>query len=236
MHRILENIKKFFGSLKTLFLSGLFTIIPIAATVFFIHFAYKLVTRILGPLQRLEPAFLQKIPGSEFVLVMLLIIMLGVIVKIFIARSLIHYFERIVTKIPLVRIVYSSAKIVVDFFKINDSSSSNKKVVLITYPKKGQYHIAFLLEPAADSYEKVITPKYKHYPEEKYYKVFMPNSPNPTSGYFFIMSEDDIIHTDITFEEAIKTLVSCGLTTPESLKSYIPVQDNNQHNNPLKNG
>jgi uncharacterized membrane protein len=219
MHRILENIKNFMNALKKLFLSGIFTVIPITATVFFIHFAYGLLTRILGPLRRLEPVFLQNIPGSEFILVLLLILLLGLIVKIFIARNVIHYFERAVTKIPLVRIVYSSAKIVVDFFKINDKSSANKKVVLITYPKKGQYHIAFLLESAADSYEKVITDKYKHHPGEKYYKVFMPNSPNPTSGYFFIMSEDDIIHTDITFEEAIKTLVSCGLTTPESLKN-----------------
>ena len=77
---------------------------------------------------------------------------------------------------------------------------------------------AFLLESASDTYEKIIPEEIKHYPGERYCKVFMPNSPNPTSGYFFIMPEDDVVPTAITLEEAIKALASCGLITPESLK------------------
>lgn len=204
---------------KSLFLSGLFTIIPIAATIFFINFAYGIFAKCLGPLRQLEPDFLQAIPGSEFILVTLLILTTGIILKGFIAHSLVHYFERLIAKIPLVRIVYSSAKIMVDFFKMPKATDNaiKKKVVLIPYPKKGQYHLAFLLESAHENYEKLIPENVRHYPNEKYYKVFMPNSPNPTSGYFFIMPEDDIIHTDISFEEAIKALASCGLITPESL-------------------
>lgn len=181
---------------------------------------YGLFSRIIEPLKHIEPSFLQKIPGAEFVLVMLLILATGVIIKAFIAHSIVHYFEQVIAKIPLVRIVYSSAKTMVNFFKTPERTQIfEKKVVLIPYPKKGQYHLAFLLEPAYDTYEKIIPPSIKHYPEERYCKVFMPNSPNPTSGYFFIMPEDEVIPTEITFEEAIKALASCGLITPETLKN-----------------
>ena len=215
-----ELLHKITHALKALFLNGLFTIIPIAATLFFINFMYHIYSHIVEPLRRIEPAFLQKIPGVEFVFVMLLIFALGAALKGFIAHSIVHYIERVVTRIPLIRIVYSSAKIVVDFFKMPSATPTfKKKVVLIPYPCKGQYHLAFLLESAHDSYEKILPEKAKFYPGERYCKVFMPNSPNVTGGYFFIMTEDEVIHTDITFEEAVKALASCGLVTPDSLKS-----------------
>jgi uncharacterized membrane protein len=144
---------------------------------------------------------------------------MGVFLKIFIAKPIIHYFENLIDKIPLIRVIYSAAKILVDFFKFPSSTAKPKKVVLIPYPRNGQFHLAFLLESADSTYKKLLPASHCEDPNEKYYKVFMPNSPNPTSGYFFIMPERDIIHTDITFEEAIKTLVSCGLITPESLKN-----------------
>jgi uncharacterized membrane protein len=219
---ILESIKKGLHVIRSTFLSGLFTLIPIAATLFFLHFLYNLVVKMLAPVYKLEPSFLKVIPGIEFVIAIVLILFLGVVLKVFIAHQIIHYFERLIARIPLVRIVYSAAKTLVDFFKLPKVASvaikEKRKVVLIPYPRKGQYHLAFLLESAEDSYQRIIPDSFKHYPEEKYVKVFMPHSPNPTSGFFFIMPEEEIIQTDITFEEAIKTLVSCGLITPETLK------------------
>lgn len=212
-------IHKITHGLKSLFLNGLFTLIPIAVTFFFIQFLYRFYSRLIEPLREFEPGFLQAIPGIEFIVVVLLIFAVGAALKWVIVHSLVHYIERIVHKIPLIRIVYSSAKIVVDFFKMPaETPTFKKKVVLIPYPCKGQYHIAFLLESASQSYEKILPDRAKFYPEERYCKVFMPNSPNVTGGYFFIMTEDEVIHTDITFEEAVKALASCGLVTPESLK------------------
>ena len=89
---------------------------------------------------------------------------------------------------------------------------------MIPYPRPGQYHLAFLLESADGSYNDIIPDAVKVIPGERYCKVFMPNSPNPSSGYFFIMPEHDLIHTNISFEEAIKAIVSCGLITPDSLR------------------
>jgi uncharacterized membrane protein len=205
-------------SLRTVFLSGLFTVIPIAATLFFISFMYGLVAKMLLPLRHMQPFCLQSVPGSEFVLVMLVILSIGIVLKVFIMNKLVDFLENLVNRIPLVRIVYSASKIVVDFFKASDSTlARSRKVVLIPYPRKGQYHLAFLLESAQETYEPIIPEHFKQTPDERYVKVFMPNSPNPTTGYFFIMPEAEVINTDISFEEALKTLVSCGLITPESL-------------------
>lgn len=210
-------INKITQAFQTLFLSGLFTIIPLAATVFFIGFAYNFLVRILQPLHQLEPQFLKQIPGSQFIIVTIIILFIGVVLKVFIVNSIVHYFESLIVRIPLIRIIYSAVKTLVDFFKLSESDYSGKKVVLIPYPQKGQYHLAFLLESAEFTYQQLLPETERGKPGEKYYKVFMPNSPNPSSGYFFIMSEYDITHTDISFEEAIKAIVSCGLVTPKSL-------------------
>lgn len=224
--KIVKTLQAFGAFLRSLFLNGLFTIIPIALTVFFIKFIYDFAFKVLEPLRNVGPEFFHKIHGSEFLLVTGFILLLGFLLKIFVVHTIVHYFERLIVKIPFIRIVYSSAKMLVDFFRISKKGADkSRQVVLISYPRLGNYHLAFLLESADDSYQKIIPSHLKKNPEERYFKVFMPNSPNPTTGYFFILPESDLIYTDITFEEAVKTLVSCGLITPESLINYERPED-----------
>jgi uncharacterized membrane protein len=210
-------IKRFFLFARTLFFNGLFTILPIAFTFFFLKFTYGFVYQILEPLRKITPIFLQKIPAAEFFIATICILLLGFLLKIFVINKIVSSLEELVTKIPFVRAIYSSAKMVVDFFKVSEKEKNNKKVVMIHYPRKGNFHLAFLLGPADEDYNKIIPDSQKAHSQERYVKVFMPNSPNPTTGYFFIMPESEIILTEITFEEAIKTLVSCGLVIPETL-------------------
>lgn len=214
--------KKLIHGLKSVFLSGLFTILPIAFTLFALNITYGFIYRSLGPLRRLLPSMLSTIPGSEFILATLLLIALGTLLRLLFIGSVVQIVEDLVIKIPFVRPIYSSAKMVVDFFRLSEKNSASKKVVLIQYPRKENYHLAFLLDTADDNYDKLIPESKKNYSGEKYLKVFMPHSPNPTSGYFFILPADEVIHTDITFEEAVKTLVSCGLITPDSLTKLQP--------------
>lgn len=218
INRFIGFIKSCLAFLKSVFLSGLFTIIPIAFTVFFISFAYGFVYKFLEPLRRLQPGILKSIPGSEFILATTLILFIGFVLKVFIIHSIVSTLEEVINKIPLIRIIYSSAKMLVNFFQVPKHAHKTREVVLIPFPRKGNYHLAFLLESAEDSYQQIIPDQLKTSPEQKFFKVFMPTSPNPTTGYFLIVPEDEIIYTQITFEEAIKTLVSCGLITPESLK------------------
>jgi uncharacterized membrane protein len=210
-------IEKTGSCLKSLFLNGLFTALPITATIFFVHFTYNLLAHWLEPLKRIEPLFLQKIPGSEIILVTILILIFGALIKFLIVSPLIHYFERVVNKIPLVRTVYSSIKTLIDSFYGTSPIIKDKQVVLIEYPQAGSYNLAFLLGSTDNNYSKIL-PKSEQEKGKKFFKVFMPNSPNPTSGYFFILPEEKITPTNLTFEEAIKAAVTCGLITPESLK------------------
>ena len=177
-------LRKTFSFLKSLFLSGLFTILPIAFTLFFINFLYNFTYRLIEPLHQMEPAFLLKIPGSEFILATILIILLGVALKVFIAHSMIRYFERVIAKIPLVRMVYSSVKTVVDFFQHPERTPKSHTVVLIHYPRKGNFHLAFLLESAEKDYQRLIPDEEKKAPNEKYFKVFMPKMGLKTEEYF----------------------------------------------------
>lgn len=204
--------------LKVLFVNGLFTIIPLGLTLFVLNFAYNFTYKMLAPLRGLIPPILHGIPGMEFFIATGIIMTIGALLRFFLIDAILEHFEQAITQIPLVRIVYSAAKMLVNFFKMPTAATTDRRVVLIQYPRAGNYHLAFLLESAEDSYQKIVPEQWKKSANEKFVKVFMPNSPNPTTGYFFILPEAEIVHTDITFEEAIKTLVSCGLITPESLK------------------
>jgi len=201
-----------FSSIKSLFFHGLFTIFPITITIVTIHFSYRLVATWIAPIKPFIPAPLHTIPGAEFGMVLLCIFLIGAIIKSLLLGPVIHQFEKIITKIPLVRIIYSSSKILVDFFNVPNPATVEKKVVLVEFPRKGTYNIAFLLESAKDNFQHVLPDGHKKGTE--YYKVFMPNSPNPTSGYFMILPKEEVVDTDISFEEAIKTIVSCGIHTP----------------------
>ena len=202
--------------IKSLFLQGLFTILPIFFTVSIVGFAYDFISKWLKPLKSMEPQILRSIPGSEFIIITLAIFFLGFILKFFFIVPLINKMEYFISHVPFVRTVYSSSKTVVNFFNFSDLTSKARKVVLIEFPRKGLFNVAFLLESAEDNFQHII-PAEKRKEGKKYYKVFMPNSPNPTSGYFIVMAEDEIISTDMTLEEALKVVVSCGLITPTSI-------------------
>lgn len=215
--KILSFIASFFSHLKGLFLGGLFTILPIILTIFILTYTYDFITRWLKPLQHFKPNYLQKIPGFELIIVTLLLLFLGFLLKLVFITPIVHWFEGLIKKIPFIRSVYSSSKTLVNFFNISTPSSKKRQVVMIQFPRKGLFNIGFLLEPATDNFQRLI-PEEMQKKEQIYYKVFMPNSPNPTSGYFLILPEDEIIRTEMTFDEAIKAVVSCGLITPKSIK------------------
>ncbi|MBD3273428.1 DUF502 domain-containing protein [Candidatus Dependentiae bacterium] len=216
--KIIKFFEKIIGFFKSLFLNGLFTILPITATIFFAHFTYNLLSHWLIPLRKFIPIKLHQIPGIEFLLVTLLILTIGIIARIFIIAPIINYFEKLISKIPLIRTIYSAVKTLAQFFNVPNIRKTSKKVVLIQFPKKGFYNIAFQLESAKEDFQKLIPLPAKEKTNKNFYKVFMPNSPNPASGYFLILSEDEIIPTNMTFEEAIKTVVSCGIISPQSIR------------------
>jgi uncharacterized membrane protein len=209
-------VEKFFSTIKTLFLNGLFALLPITATIFFVHFTYHLILKWLTPLKKIQPTIISDIPGSEIVLVILFIIFVGVLLKFIIITPLTNRIEKIITKIPLIRTVYSASKTVVDFFNVPDPAAARKKVVLIEFMRPNNYTIGFQLELGKDSFQQLLPVAEEE--KKEFVKVFVPSSPAPTTGYFLIVPREKVIETDITFEEAIKVIVSCGLITPESIQ------------------
>ena len=197
---------------RSLFLHGFFTLFPITATIVIVHFGYTLAAGWIAPLRQFVPPFLAQVPGAEFMLVIAFIFAIGAVLKFFILSPVVKAAEKLIKRIPLIRIIYSSAKILGDFFNLPNPTTVERSVVLVEFPRKNVYNIAFLLDNAEDNFQTLL-PK----DSKKHYKVFMPNSPNPTSGYFMVVPADEIIDTNITFEEAIKTVMSCGIHTPESL-------------------
>lgn len=201
-----------YKTVRSLFLHGFFTLFPITATIVIVNFGYTLVAGWIAPLRHFVPPFLSQVPGAEFFLVVAFIFAIGAVLKFFILTPVVKSVEKVIKRIPLIRIIYSSAKILGDFFNLPNPTTVERRVVLVEFPRKGVFNIAFLLDNAEQNFQTLL-PK----GSKKHYKVFMPNSPNPTSGYFMVVPADEIIDTNISFEEAIKTVMSCGIHTPDSL-------------------
>lgn len=215
-HEKKSLFKRLISGIKTIFLRGLFTLLPITATIVIVHFCYRLLAAWLQPIRTFFPEMVQSIPGSEFIIITLVIFGIGLVLKLFILQPIIHKIENLIARIPLIRSLYSAAKTVVDFFNVPDPSEAKRKVVLIEFPRPGYYNIAFLLGPVSHGFDGLIK-QASNTKDEEYFRIFMPNSPNPTTGFFFMLPKSAITDTNITFEEAIKTVVSCGLITPTSL-------------------
>lgn len=196
-----DALKNVCRQIKSLIKVGILTILPLTLTFVTIKFCYSMFS------QWLMPFGLQSI-----VLVFCGLIIIGFLGQFILAEAIINPLEKIIDNIPLVRVLYFGIKSVVDFFNVANNPDIERKVVLIEYPKKGTYHIAFLIGCADGDYSKLIPRKNG----VKMVKVFMPTT-HLTSGFFLILDKQEVISTDISFEEAIKAIVSGGLISPTSL-------------------
>lgn len=203
-----KKCKYVINFLWKLFLNGLLTLLPIALTIGVFKLTFDLVMNWLKPFRRFVPPYLD-IPYGEVILVILVIFLFGTILKTFLIRSIVNAIENILIRLPLVRPVYSGIKQLVQAFSTQDKITF-KKVVLIEFPRKGMYSIAFLTSE--------LKPSLAPNKEEKFYNIFIPTTPNPTSGYFVMLPERDIIIVNITRQEAMAMIISGGIIQPESIK------------------
>ncbi len=197
--------------LRNYFISGLLFWIPLALSVivikFFLEFVNKLVPTKYLPetLFNLNTDF----PGSGIVLAIVLIMLTGVLVSNILGRKLVALWEKILNKIPGFRNIYNVLKKVSDTV-FNTSTESFRKAFLIQYPSKGIWVIAFQSGDYKGEAESIIG--------EEMINLFVPTTPNPTSGFFVMMPKKDVFALDMTVEEAFKIVISAGVVTPNSLK------------------
>jgi uncharacterized membrane protein len=196
--------------LRNYFISGLLFWVPLALSVvvikFFLEFVNKLVPTKYLPetLFNLNTNF----PGSGIVLVLIVILITGVIVSNLLGRKLVELWERILHKIPGFRNVYKVLKKVSDTI-FNTSTESFRKAYLIQYPSKGIWVIAFQSGDYKGEAESIIG--------EGMINLFVPTTPNPTSGFFVMMPKKDVFELDMGVEEAFKIVISAGVVSPDSL-------------------
>ena len=196
--------------LRNYFISGLLFWIPLALSVIVIKFSLEFINELVPTKYLPETLFNLNtdFPGSGIVLVLLVILITGVIVSNFLGRKLVTLWESVLNKIPGFRNVYNVLKKVSDTV-FNSSTESFRKAFLIQYPSKGIWVIAFQSGDYKGEAESIIG--------EEMINLFVPTTPNPTSGFFVMMPKKDVFELNMTVEEAFKIVISAGVVIPKSL-------------------
>lgn len=203
-------IRKLFDYIGSLFINGLLTLLPILITVGIFTFTIKLIGGWLAPLRQLNLPYLKSIPHGEVILALGIIFIAGIVLKSFVVRSVVELFEIILSSVPIIHPVYTGVKQLVHAFSPNDNHTF-KQVVLVEFPRKGSYSIGFLTSELA--------PQLSPTKDETFYNIFVPTTPNPTTGYFVVFPRGNFTPVDLTTQEAMALIISGGIIQPDRFKT-----------------
>ena len=197
--------------LRANFLAGVLVVTPLAATIFFMRFLLQWVDKILlllPPQYRPEQFLPFPIPGLGLILLITGLLLIGFLVRNFLGRRLVALGEKIMSYIPFVSKFYMAVKQLVEtiFFS---AAKDFKRVVLVEYPRKGLYSMAFVTGVAAGEIQ-VKT-------EKRVVNIFLPTTPNPTSGFYLMVPEEELIPLEMPVETAFKILISGGILNSEDV-------------------
>jgi uncharacterized membrane protein len=200
------DIKKtFLGHVRTTFLRGIGVIIPLGLTYWFFQALLNGIDGIFSPV--LSQWIGMRIPGLGFLTMLALILIVGLLTRNLVGRIFVSWFETILHSIPLVRSVYGAIKDLVGAFNVGGKSKTFRLVIMIEYPRRGLYCIGFVTN------ESVFTGP----PPAEMYHVYIPNPPNPTSGFLALVPKTEAIPLALSIEEGLKLVLSGGIVTPASL-------------------
>jgi uncharacterized membrane protein len=188
--------------LRRYLIAGIVVIAPIGITVWILWNVFSVVDR--NAKKVLGEAF-NDVPGVGFVLFFAVIILVGIFATNIIGRRLISVGEKIMTRIPLANRIYSAVQQISTAF-LGSTRSIFDKVVLIEYPRKGIYSLGFLTTEGSGEVQRKT--------DEQVVCVFVPTTPNPTSGMLIFVPKDQIIHLDMTTEDGLKLVISGGVVVP----------------------
>ena len=202
---------KLLTRLRNYLISGLLFWIPLILTIIVIKFFLEFINSLV-PQEYLPEAIFNldtSIPGSGIILLFLIILITGILVTNILGRRLVALWENLLNRIPGFRNIYNILKKVSDTV-LNTSSQSFKKAFLIQYPSKGIWVIAFQSGEYRGEAESIIG--------EETINLFVPTTPNPTSGFFVLIPKKDAFELDISVEDAFKLVISAGVVTPNDVK------------------
>jgi len=194
--------KSIFAKIRNNFIAGVVVLIPIGITLyltlFIIRISSKVIPKEINPNNYLP----FDIPGVEIIIALVIITFIGWLSLSFLGKKFFEIFNNILKKIPILRTIYSAIGQMTESFTKTDNKQ--KSVVLLEYPRKGVWAVGF----ATKENEGLIKEKIK----EDLINVFVPTTPNPTSGFLLLVPKKDLIFLDISFEQASKFIVSAGTT------------------------
>jgi len=191
-------IKKF----RNFFITGIVVLIPIGITVYLTLFIIKISSKILPKELNPNHYLPYNIPGVEIIISIILITFIGWLSLSFVGKKLLKIFNDILKRIPILRTIYSAVEQMIETFAKSQNEENRKNVVLVEYPRKGSWAVGFATKENTNE----ISEKTK----SKLVNVFVPTTPNPTSGFLLMFPKDELIFLDMTFEEASKFIVSAG--------------------------
>ena len=194
--------------MRRYFVAGLLVWLPLVATYWVMAFSIRLIDRSLLLLPtRFRPENLIgfEIPGLGVILTFALVIFTGFMVANFFGRGLVAAWESVLARIPLVRSVYGAVKqITASLF--SDASKSFREVVLVEYPRRGMWMLAFVTGDTPKAFEAVLG--------ERMINLYVPTTPNPTSGYYLMVPPQDVKRLKISVETGLKMILSAGVVNP----------------------
>ena len=198
-----QNLKRsIFAKLRNNFIAGIVVLIPIGITLyltlFLIRISGKIIPKEINPNNYLP----FDIPGVEILIALVIITLIGWLSLSFLGKKFFEFFNNILKKIPILRTIYSAIGQMTESFTKSDNNQ--KSVVLLEYPRKGVWAVGF----ATKENEGLIKNKLN----ENIINVFVPTTPNPTSGFLLMVPKKDLIYLDVSFEQASKFIVSAGTT------------------------
>ncbi len=194
------------SKLRNYFITGVLVLIPIGVTVYLTLFFIKIFSKILP--QEINPNHYlpYSIPGLEIIISIIVITVIGWLSLSFLGKKLVKLVNDIFKKIPFLRTVYSAIGQMTQSFA-QSRKSKKKSVVLVEYPRKGSWAVGFATQEN--------TGEIASKTNKNLINVFVPTTPNPTSGFLLMFPKDEIIYLDMSFEDASKFIVSAGTSNPK---------------------
>ena len=194
------NLKKMLNNIRSTTLAGLATLVPLMLTFYFVRFLYVTFDQLSSPLAK---KYLNlDIPGIGILITLILIYLLGALTTNFLGKKIISIGETILNRVPLVSTIYSTLKQLTDTISKN-SMDAFEGAVYLEYPRPGVWTMAFISGESKDSND------------TSYYHLFVPTTPNPTSGFFLIIPKKDTLPSGMSVEDGLKTIISGGILAPK---------------------
>ena len=195
-----EKKRSIFTRIRNYFIAGIVVLIPIGITIYvtiiLVSISSKILPKEINPNHYLP----YNIPGLEIFISIILITLIGGLSLSFIGKKMLDLFNNVLKRIPILRTIYSALGQMTETFTKSDKGKKN--VVLVEYPRKGSWAVGFATKENSGEINNKI--------KKNLVNVFVPTTPNPTSGFLLMIPKDELIYLDMSFEEASKFIVSAG--------------------------